>query len=356
MANYKNATIYYLSGTGNTYRVAAWAGDELESQKIKVCLKPFDKANPTSEINPGEKTLLGLLLPTHGFTAPWMMIKFALKLPKGQGAHAFVSASRGGTKFGKISLPGFEGTAAYLLALILKIKGYKVRGVIGVDMPLNWTALIPGFKEKNAKAISAPQEPKIKAFIKAIVNGEPQFGFWTFVSLFLGVLIIPFSLGYLLIARFFLSKLFFSTNACNSCGICAAKCPANAIQMRGKTEPRPYWTFKCESCMRCMSFCPQNAIEASHLLAVGFVYLTSIPVGSLMIRWISKLIPSLDWMAGSWISVLFQYGFMLLSFVLVYFIFYHLTRIRFINTIFTKGTLTHYYRRYRQPGVRIKDL
>jgi len=356
MSNYDYANIYYLSGTGNTYRVAAWAGDELESQKIKVNMAPFERSDPAAEIIPGEKTLLGLLLPTHGFTAPWMMIRFALKLPKGQGAHAFVSATRGGTKFGNIILPGFEGTAAYLLALILKIKGYKVRGVIGVDMPLNWTVLIPGFKEKNAKAISAPQEPKIKAFIKAIINGDPQFGFWTFVSLFLGFLIIPFSLGYLLIARFFLSKLFFSTNACDSCGICASKCPANAIQMRGKKVPRPYWTFKCESCMRCMSFCPQNAIEASHLLAVGFVYLVSIPVGALMIRWISKLIPSLDPIVDSPISMLFQYGYMLLSFVLVYFIFYHLTRIRFINTLFTKGTLTHYYRRYRQPGVRLKDL
>jgi len=356
MSNYENANIYYLSGTGNTYRVATWVGEELEDKKIKVCISAFEKANPTAEIIPGEKTLLGLFMPTHGFTAPWMMIRFALKLPKGMGTHAFVSATRGGTKFGKIILPGFEGTAAYLLALILKIKGYKVRGVIGIDMPLNWTALVPGYKEKNARDIGAPQEPKIKTFIKAILNGEKQFGFWTFVSLFLGILILPFSLGYLLIARFFLSKLFFSTNACNSCGICAENCPASAIQMRGKIEPRPYWTFKCESCMRCMNFCPQNAIESSHLLAIGLIYLASIPVGSLIIEWISKFIPFLEGVVGTPISVLFQYGYMLLSFVLVYFIFYHLTKIRFFNTLFTKGTLTHYYRRYRQPGIKIKDL
>ena len=121
MSNYENANIYYLSGTGNTYRVATWVGEELEDKKIKVCISAFEKANPTAEIIPGEKTLLGLFMPTHGFTAPWMMIRFALKLPKGMGTHAFVSATRGGTKFGKIILPGFEGTAAYLLALILKI-------------------------------------------------------------------------------------------------------------------------------------------------------------------------------------------------------------------------------------------
>lgn len=356
MSNYENATIYYLSGTGNTYRVATWADEELKGQNIRVRLAPFEKAIPATEIIPGEKTLLGLFLPTHGFTAPWMMIKFALKLPKGKGAHAIVSATRGGTKFGKIILPGFEGTAAYLLGLILKIKGYKIRGVIGVDMPLNWTVLVPGFKEKNARDIGALQEPKIKAFMEVIVNGGTQFGFWTFVSLFLGLLILPFSLGYLLIARFFLSKLFFSTNACNSCGICAAKCPANAIQMRGKSSPRPYWTFKCESCMRCMNFCPQNAIEASYLLAIGLIYLASIPVGSLIIAWGSKFIPFLEGVIGTPIRVLIQYSYMLSSFVLVYFIFYHLTKIRFLNTFFTKGTLTHYYRRYRQPGMELKDL
>jgi len=74
MANYENATIYYLSGTGNTYRVATWAGEEFEGQRVKVRIAPFEKADPRNEITPGEKTLLGLFLPTHGFIAPWMMI------------------------------------------------------------------------------------------------------------------------------------------------------------------------------------------------------------------------------------------------------------------------------------------
>ena len=104
MSNYDNATIYYLSGTGNTYRVATWAGETVEQQKIKIQISPFEKADPKTEIIHGEKTLLGLFLPTHGFTAPWMMIRFVLQLPKGRGTHAFVSATRGGTKFGKLIL------------------------------------------------------------------------------------------------------------------------------------------------------------------------------------------------------------------------------------------------------------
>ncbi len=153
MSNYQNATIYFMSGTGNTYRVATWAGEELEKKNTKVKIIPFEKANPVREIVFGEETILGVLLPTHGFTAPWMIIRFILDLPAGKGTHAFISATRGGTKFGNMYMPGFEGTAAYLLALILKLKGYKIRGVIGMDMPLNWTALVPGYSEKTAELI-----------------------------------------------------------------------------------------------------------------------------------------------------------------------------------------------------------
>ncbi len=276
--------IYFMSGTGNTFRVTTWAEEEFKNHGIKTRITPFDKANPRKEIIPGDKSVMGLFLPTHGFTAPWVMIRFALSLPAGEGTHAFVSVTRGGTKIGNSQMPGFEGTAGYLLALILKLKGYDIRGVIGIDLPLNWTTLVPGFSKQTAESMNAQQKPKFVTFIKAILNGEKKFGIWTFVSLILGILIIPFSVGYLLIARFFLSKLFFSTSNCNGCGICADNCPANAIQMRGSTQPIPFWTFKCESCMRCMNYCPRQAIESSHLLAIGFYYLASIPAGSLIMR------------------------------------------------------------------------
>jgi ferredoxin len=356
MSKYQQALIYFMSGTGNTYRAATWAGEEFNNQNTKIQIIPFDRANPTTEIIQGEKSLLGLFLPTHGFTASWVMIRFALSLPAGEGTHAFISVTRGGTKFGNIYMPGFEGTAAYLLALILKIKGYKIRGVIGLDMPLNWTALVPGFSNKTAEKMNTRMKPKITAFINTILNGEKNFGFWTIFSLILGVIIIPFSIGYLLIARYFLSKLFFPTSACNSCGTCAEICPANAIQMRGKTNPLPYWTFKCESCMRCMNYCPQQAIEASHLLAIGFYYLASIPVGFFLMKWLIGQIPFLQQINSGLINSLLQYGYMLLIFLFAYYVFHQLIRIKFFNKIFAYGTLTRFYRRYRQPGVKIKDF
>ena len=126
--------------------------------------------------------------------------------------------------------------------------------------------------------------------------------------------------------------------------------------MRGKDKPRPFWTFRCESCMRCMNYCPKQAIEVSHLLAIGFYYLASVPVGFLLTKWLLEQLPFLQQINNGLIKTLLQYGYMLLAFVLAYYIFYHLIKIKFVNKIFTYGTLTRYYRRYRQPDVKLRDL
>lgn len=43
---------------------------------------------------------------------------------------------------------------------------------------------------------------------------------------------------------------------CNMCGLCAEKCPAQAIN---KENPKETDSEKCISCMRCVSVCPQSA-------------------------------------------------------------------------------------------------
>ncbi|HJA91659.1 MAG TPA: EFR1 family ferrodoxin [Candidatus Eisenbergiella merdipullorum] len=54
---------------------------------------------------------------------------------------------------------------------------------------------------------------------------------------------------------------------CNGCGLCAQKCPAQAISVE---NPRETDSKKCISCMRCVEICPQSARKVnSAMVAVA---------------------------------------------------------------------------------------
>lgn len=54
-----------------------------------------------------------------------------------------------------------------------------------------------------------------------------------------------------------------ATKACNRCGVCAEKCPVQAIH---KEDPTKVEEKACISCMRCVSVCPQGARKLNPLL------------------------------------------------------------------------------------------
>lgn len=353
-----NVTIYFMSGTGNSYRVASWVSDYcLQQPGTSSAVIPIERSRPSVEIHDTSEELLGIVMPTHAFTAPWHIIKYVLRLPFRRHVKAFCIATQGSIKAGFLFVPGLSGSGTFLISLILALKGYRVLGAISLDMPSNWMALHPSLSEAGIAALIDRSRPRALQFIERIFSGKSCWlTMHNLVEAVLGILLIPVSFIYLLAGRFYLAKLFFANEKCNGCGQCAENCLSGAIKMTGASNKRPYWRFRCESCMRCMSYCPRRAIEAGHSWAVLLYYVTSIPVAVYLFAWLEGISPGVaafdNGISRRVISLLYLYASIFVS----YWLFSLLIRIPVVNAIFAWTTFTRFYRRYREPETNMRAL
>jgi len=375
-----HASIYYHSGTGNSYRVAQWLAQTAEAHGLAARVEsiharsarrapggaagqppqapPTDQPaaidqapTPAAQDTPAApQELLVLAGPAHAFTASWSMLKFAVRLPRGRGAQAAVVVTRAGTKVGRRRLPGLEGTGGYLLAAILAAKGYRVRGTLGLDMPSNWTQLHPGLAPDSVADIIDHARPKAKEFLARVLIGRRAFG--GLVALLLGLVLLPVSVAYLLVGRFLLAKIFFANPSCTGCGQCQRSCPVGAIRLVGWRRKRPYWSLTCQNCMRCMAYCPRRAVEAGWSWGVLLYYVTNVPAMWLLMN---HLLPP-AWPGNRWALWAVQYVYWLAAMAAAYGVFQLLLRIPPVNWLFTLTTPTHVFRRYHEPQTSLEEL
>ena len=333
-----------MTGTGNSYKVAKWFLESASTARSDL----YQIKDNQSDVSIKNSDLLVFSYPTHGFTAPYLIMKHIFRLPKGNAVHAVVLPTRAGTRMFGWSLPGMEGTAGYLIALLLWCRGYTIKGVVAIDMPSNWTAVHWGLNAENVQVISENGEIKVKKIAHQIVTGHSVYK--GFIPLVIGIVLSRISLMYLILAQLILSKLFFASNQCNGCRLCQKICPKQAIIMIGN---KPYWKYSCDSCMACMNYCPQTAIQVSPFPVFLFSYILSLPVTN----WITNMIGDRI-MTGSSEIIVFaiQYLYTLSSVALVYLVLHHLLRLKPIAALLTKLSHTQYFRRYQARGVSLKDI
>lgn len=101
---YSNIIAFFITGTGNSYKVAKWFLESADAASSEL----YQIKDNQSNIRIGTSDLLVFSYPTHGFTAPFLMIKHIFRLPKGNGVHAVVLPTRAGTRMLGWSLPGKE--------------------------------------------------------------------------------------------------------------------------------------------------------------------------------------------------------------------------------------------------------
>jgi ferredoxin len=356
---YKSATICFWSGTGNSYRVSRWMETIAENSGLETKILSLRKAKSLKILHAGNKGFIGIVFPTHGFTAPWHVWKSVFNLPRGKSTHVFCIATRAGLKFGPVFIPGISGSATFVISLILILKGYKVRGSMSVDMPSNWFSLHPIQNRTSHEAIIDRGEQKVSTFMgKVLARSTIWFTGNNLYEILLGTLLSLISVGYLLFGRFFLAKLFFANNTCDGCGVCERYCTVNAIAMRGKDRRLPFWKYNCESCMKCAAFCPHNAIEVGHSWGVILYFITAIPISVYLMSLFGADSTRIETVDTGWVGNILNIIYFYPAIVVSYSIFSLLIRVPFINYLFTHTTMTHlsFWGRYKEPKTRLKDM
>ncbi|MDO8963619.1 MAG: EFR1 family ferrodoxin [Coriobacteriia bacterium] len=341
--------IHYMTGTGNSLRTSAWMQGAAEAAGATATLQAIGADHPTL----GDAQMLGVVFPTHGFTAPWGVIKYVARLPRLTGRSAFVMATRAGWGWERLRLPGFEGTGSWLIASMLALKGAQVRGITGVDMPSNWTVLHPGMRPANVSDIISRAHVRVDAFSSAVFGGGRLYRGW--ISLLFGLLLAPISLGYLLIGRLLLSKLLVADERCTSCGLCAKTCPFDAVRMLGDPPRRPYWTYSCEGCMRCMNVCPEEAVQAWQpgiLVLIALATAIGAPVGAL----VTAAGLAGDSMVGRLAGEAASWAVMLAAWALGYGALWLASRWTPVARLLGRTTFTRLYRRYREPDTDLRRV
>ena len=371
--NYKEAVFYVMSGIGNTYRVSSWIEEIVNRHKVKSKVVMIEDADFSNDFNRSQDFLVGLFFPTHGFMPPWSMIKFLFRMPRRTNVPVMCVATRGALKIGSLQIPGAAGFATFFAAILMFIKGYRVKAIFSLDMPSNFINFHWGLHPKNVAKISNKAQSRLKALIPRILNGQrilfTRNNLWESLWCVLLFWLFPiYPVLYLIFARIFMAKVMFSNNRCVGCGMCARFCPNNAIlMMDAGTKKRPYWTYHCENCLRCMGYCRKKAVEAGHSWAILLYFITSVPVISYVWVWLHGTLNFYPVISGYWtVEVVYIFNFALyivlysvyfLSAVfLSYWIFWHLIQFPVFNKFFSLTTLTHYYRRYHQPETKLKHL
>lgn len=349
---YKNLIIYYFSGTGNALTAARWITAQAETRGIKVQMIPVDRLDKPPLKQTAEATITGFLYPTHGFSLPWIMLRFMLNLHSTKATDAFLLNTRGGLKIGRWFTPGLSGMALLLPMLILFLKGFKIKGLQPLDMPSSWISLHPGLNNKTISLIINRCKGIVDSFAGKILEGKRTCRglLWLPVDLAL----VPIAVAYSLFGRFILAKTFIASSNCNDCRLCEEKCPVQAVHI---INGRPYWSFRCESCMRCMNICPKKSIQAAHgFVIISFIILSFIPYS----LWITAVLTSTIFPGRGFLySIIFDlagWSFQILFFFIAYRLLCRIIQNRAINDFFTFSSLTRYWRRYMAPRVKASDF
>ena len=215
-------------------------------------------------------------------------------------------------------------------------------------MPSNWLFVHPGLNSATVNSIANRCEKITKKFTRNILYGNKVFR-KMIITLPIDIAILPITFIYYVYARFIFAKTMIYTSNCNSCMICVNNCPVKAIKI---VNNRPYWSYSCESCMRCINICPCASIQTSHLI---FIMILIIP-GFLFSYFLAGYIKLPDFLNYGFVLSIIEMAITLVELFILYAVIQRFLKYKFIGSLFKYTSFSAYWRRYRAPGISVKDF
>ena len=149
---------------------------------------------------------------------------------------------------------GNIGNAGKYLEKLAAAKHLDYSGCAQIIMPENYIAMFTTPTQEEAARIIRQSQSATDKTARLIKHGRPI----PRLPVTLKDRINSGIVNALFYPVFVHAKKFRSTDACISCGKCAAVCPLNNICLKNGT---PVWGQSCTHCMACISHCPAKAIE-----------------------------------------------------------------------------------------------
>ena len=240
-------TIYFFTGTGNSYAVARDIAQKIEARLVSISSLRYEAIIENTD------EVVGFAFPLYDFKPPKMVEEFIGKLKNIEDAYLFAICTYGI----KPSKGLKEADDA------LKKAGGRLSSGFAVQMPHNGlgpacesaqetAGYIAAWKERaddiswvvgNKQISELEHSPKIFDFMNKQVF--KRFGV---LMKFVRVLLLQ---GQDALA-------YKAGGKCIGCGTCQNVCQMNSIKL---VDKRPVWGKECVNCFACVDWCPQSAIS-----------------------------------------------------------------------------------------------
>lgn len=143
-------------------------------KSIECELFDISKTDHSSLVIPSNETLIIFISPIHGFNYPPIMLNLLFTFPKGHN-QVLLMNTRAGMRIGKIATPGLTVIAFYYAGIILRAKGYHIRGVLQVDMQSNWISVHPGSSTYTILFLHRKMKERVARGVSRILAGKKYF-------------------------------------------------------------------------------------------------------------------------------------------------------------------------------------